>query len=93
MRGRGGFLINQGAPHRRVFRNVKISDKKIKNAEFFAPFNFFILKEKNKCRNGKIQRRRPFRAAPRGECALSRSDELWIQFNRTLYKFLKTLYA
>ena len=76
-----------------VFRNIKISDKKIKNAEFFAPFNFFILKEKNKCRNGKIQRRRPFRAAPRGECALSRSDELWIQFNRTLYKFLKTLYA
>jgi len=76
-----------------VLRNLKISDKKIKNAEFFAPFNFFILKEKNKCRNGKTQRRRPFRAAPRGECALSRSDELWTRFNRTLYKFLKTLYA
>jgi len=38
-----------------VFRNIKISDKKIKNAEFFAPFNFLFFEEKNKCRNRKIQ--------------------------------------
>jgi site-specific DNA recombinase len=38
-----------------VFRNIKISDKKIKNAEFFAPFNYYFLEEKNKCRNRKIQ--------------------------------------
>ena len=38
-----------------VFRNIKISDKKIKNAVFFAPFNFLFFEEKNKCRNRKIQ--------------------------------------
>ncbi|MEI7482462.1 MAG: recombinase family protein [Elusimicrobiota bacterium] len=36
-----------------VFRNIKISDKKFRNAEFYAPFNFLFLEEKNKCRNRK----------------------------------------
>ncbi len=57
-----------------VLRNIKISDKKLRNAEFFAPFNYLILEEKNKCRNGKNQRRRPFRAASHGKCTLSLSD-------------------
>ncbi len=44
-----------------LFRNIKISDKKIKNAEFFAPFNFLFFEEKNKCRNRKIQNLPPLR--------------------------------
>jgi site-specific DNA recombinase len=51
-----------------VCRNMKIGDKKIKNAEFFAPFNFLIFEEKNKCRNQKNQRPRPQRAGPPDGC-------------------------
>ncbi len=39
-----------------VFRNIKISDKKIKNAEFFAPFNYYFFEENKKCRNRKNRR-------------------------------------
>ena len=56
-----------------LVRNLKISDKKIKNAEFFAPFNFLILKEKNKCRNQINVPPRPGRAGPHGGSVLSPS--------------------
>ncbi len=56
-----------------ICRNMKITDKKIKNAEFFAPFNYLIFEEKNKCINQKNQRPRPLRAGPPDECTLSRS--------------------
>ena len=76
-----------------VCRNMKVGDKKIKNAEFFAPFNYLIFKEKNKCRNRKNQRRRPFRAAPRSASTLSRSAELLLRLHRTVHPILKTLYC
>ncbi|MCX5784124.1 MAG: recombinase family protein, partial [Elusimicrobia bacterium] len=31
-----------------VFRNIKISDKKLRNAEFFAPFNFLFIEAEQK---------------------------------------------
>ena len=60
-----------------LFRNIKISGKKLRNAEFFAPFNYYFFEEKNKCRNRKIQNR-PTLAAGRhprpSESAYSLSD-------------------
>ncbi|MDA8130982.1 MAG: recombinase family protein [Elusimicrobia bacterium] len=56
-----------------LVRNVKVGDKKIKNAEFFAPFNFLILKEKNKCRNLKNVPPRPGRAGQHDGSVLSPS--------------------
>ncbi|MDD2803954.1 MAG: recombinase family protein [Elusimicrobiales bacterium] len=37
-----------------VFSNIKISGKKLRNAEFFAPFNYYFFEENKKCRNSKI---------------------------------------
>ena len=45
-----------------LFRNIKISGKKLRNAEFFAPFNYYFFEEKNKCRNRKIQNRPTLKA-------------------------------
>jgi len=39
-----------------VFRNIKISGKKLRNAEFFAPFNYYFFEENKKCRNRKNRR-------------------------------------
>ena len=78
-----------------LFRNIKISDKKIINAEFFAPFNFLFFEEKYKCRNRKIQNR-PTLAAGRdprpNESVYSLSDDLLTRLNQTIFQFLKSLY-
>jgi len=66
--------------------------KKIKNAEFFAPFNYLIFEEKNKCRNQKNQRPCPLRAGPPDGYTSLPSGELWARFRITLYRFLKNLY-
>ena len=73
-------------------RNMKIGDKKIKNAEFFAPFNYLIFEEKNKCRNQKNRRPRPPRAGPPDLCTSLHSADLWGRFRLALYRFLKNLY-
>jgi len=75
-----------------VFRNIKISDKKIKNAEFFAPFNYYFLEEKNKCRNRKIQNRPSLRVGATPGSVSSLLDDLLDQLDRTLFPFLKSLY-
>jgi len=67
--------------------------KKIKNAEFFAPFNFLILKEKNKCRNLKNVPPRPGRAGQHGGSVLSPSADLWGRLYRTVYQYLETMYG
>jgi len=75
-----------------VFRNIKISDKKIKNAEFFAPFNYLIFEEKNKCRNRKIQNLPALRTGATPGSVSSLSDDLLDRLDRTLFPFLKSLY-
>ncbi|MCX5792129.1 MAG: recombinase family protein [Elusimicrobia bacterium] len=57
-----------------VFRNIKISDKKLRNAEFYAPFNFLFIEAKNKCRNQIIQNPQNFPAGQKNKSVLSRSD-------------------
>jgi len=39
-----------------LFRNIKISGKEVRNAEFFAPFNYYFFEENKKCRNRKNRR-------------------------------------
>ena len=75
-----------------VFRSIKISDKKFKNADFFAPFNYYFLEEKNKCRNRKIQNRPSLRAGAASGSVSSLLDDLLDQLDRTLFPFLKSLY-
>jgi hypothetical protein len=75
-----------------LFRNIKISDKKIKNAEFFAPFNYYFLEEKNKCRNRKIQNLPSLRAGAAPGSVSLLLDDLLDQLDRTLFPFLKSLY-
>ena len=77
---------------RLVFRYIKISDKKTKNAEFFAPFNFLFFEEKNKCRNRKIQNLPALRPGATPGSVSSLSDDLWGRFRLALYRFLKNLY-
>ena len=75
-----------------VFRSIKISDKKFKNAEFFAPFNYYFLEEKNKCRNRKIQNLPTLRPGATPGSVSSLSDDLLDRLDRTLFPFLKSLY-
>ena len=76
-----------------VFRNIKISGKKLRNAEFFAPFNYYFFEENKKCRNSKISGPAARKAARIRQSSLLLSDELWSRINRTVYPVLKTLYC
>ena len=42
-----------------VFRNIKISGKKLRNAEFFAPFNYYFLRKTKNAETGKTAERGP----------------------------------
>ncbi|MGD9643197.1 MAG: hypothetical protein AB7V08_10705, partial [Elusimicrobiales bacterium] len=62
-----------------VYEKVKrhtISGKKLRNAEFFAPFNYYSFEENKKCRNRKNRRAGTHGAARIRPYSLLLSDEL-----------------
>ena len=69
-----------------LFKNIKIAHKKIFSFEFFAPFNFLYLQEKQKCQTKNLKRVTNF-LPPKSLSGLS--DGLLFRLYNVLFSFFK----
>jgi len=69
-------------------KNIKIAHKSIFSFEFFAPFNFLFLEEKNKSQC--LQNKR-LASKMHPESSSRLSDELFLKIYRTLFSFFSAI--
>jgi site-specific DNA recombinase len=71
-----------------LFKNIKIAHKKVFSFEFFAPFNFLFLEEKQKCQTKNLKRVTNF--LPQKSLSGLTADR-WMRYRGTMEKIAEAI--